>query len=192
MRTTLQTTLLMVTTLLLLYSPRAVAQTAMYDGRPVFAEGVDLGYYIWKDGERWNVRWTTKGVMRRFTGSVVADAGELESLKRIDVESESRVLYPGRVRHVVVGPRGRARVTRGRAPVVVTKDQDKIEKDGDRRIVFNALTNNDIDGFSFTVDGEPAELRFVLHIDGKPVPNLVEVGKSNEKPRSLPLVVRLR
>jgi len=188
----MRTTLLMVTTLLVLYSPRAAAQTSMYDGRPAFAEGVDLGYYIWNDGERWQVRWTTKGLMRRFTGSVVADAGALESLKRIDVESESRVLYPGRARRVVVGPRGRARVVRGRAPVVVTKDQDKIEKDGDRRIVFNALTNDDIDGFSFKVDGAPTELRFMLHIDGKPVPNLVEVGRSNEKPRSLPLVVRLK
>jgi hypothetical protein len=188
----MRTALLMVTTLFVLYSPRAAAQTALYEGRPAFAEGVDLGYYIWKDGERWNVRWTTKGAMRRFTGSVVADAGELESLKRIDVESESRVLYPGRARRVVVGPRGRARVVGGRAPVVVTKDQDKIEKDGDRRIVFNALTNNDIDGFSFKVDGEPTELRFFLQIDGRPARNLVEVGKNNEKPQGPPVVIKLK
>lgn len=188
----MRTTLLMMTTLLVLYAPRAGAQTAMYEGRPAFFEGVDLGYYIWKDGERWNVRWTTKGVMRRFTGSVAADAGELESLKRIDVESESKVLYPGRTRHVVVGPRGRARVTRGRAPVVVTKDHDKIEKDGDRRIVFNALTNDDIDGFSFKVGGDPAELRFFLQIDGMPARNLIEVGKNNEKPQGPPLVIKLR
>jgi hypothetical protein len=188
----MRTTLLMMTTLLVLYSPRAVAQTAMYEGRPAFAEGVDLGYYIWKDADKWNVRWTTKGAMRRFTGAVEADAGELESLKRIDVESESKVLYPGRARHVVVGPRGRARVTRGRAPVVVTKDQDKIEKDGDRRIVFNALTNADIDGFSFKVDGEPTELRFFLQIDGNPARNLIEVGKDNAKPQGPPVVIRLK
>ena len=188
----MRTPLLLAATLLVVYSHRADAQAAMYDGRPTFSEGVELGYYIWKDGDQWNVRWTTKGVMRRFTGSVVADAGELESLKRIDVESESKVLYPGRPRHVVVGPRGRARVTRGRAPVVVTKEQDKIEKDGDRRIVFNALTNDDIDGFSFKVDGDPSELRFFLQVDGKPARNLIEVGKNNEKPAGPPIVVQLR
>jgi hypothetical protein len=188
----MRTPLLLAATLLVVYSYRADAQTSMYDGRPTFSEGVDLGYYIWKDGDQWNVRWTTRGTMRRFTGSVVADAGELESLKRIDVESESKVLYPGRARHVVVGPRGRARVTRGRAPVVVTKEQDKIEKDGDRRIVFNALTNDDIDGFSFKVDGDPSELRFFLQVDGKPARNLIEVGKNNEKPVGPPLVVQLK
>jgi hypothetical protein len=76
--------------------------------------------------------------------------------------------------------------------VVVTKDQDKIEKDRDRRIVFNALTNNDIDGFSFKLDGDPAELRFFLQIDGKPARNLVEVGKNNAKPQGPPLVVKLK
>lgn len=186
------TLLTLAATSALLWSGSAVAQPAMYDGRPTFSEGVDLGYYIWRDGERWHVRWTTKGVMRRFTGSVVADEGDLKSLKRIDVESESRVLYPGRARHVVVGPRGRARVVRGRAPVVVTKDQDKIEKEGDNRIIFNAVTNNDIDGFDFSVEEKTSELRFALQIDGKPTPNLVEVGKNNEKPRDLPLVVHLK
>ena len=188
----MRTTLLVVTAPILFWSTRAVAQAAMYDGRPAFAEGTDLGYYVWKDGNRWHVRWTTKGVMRRFTGSVVADAGDLKSLKRIDVESESKVLYPGRVRRVAVGPRGRVHVRPGRGPVVVTKEQDKIEKDGDNRIVFNAQTNNDIDGFDFTVEPKTSELRFVLHIDGKPAPNLVEVGKNNEKPHDAPLIVQLK
>jgi hypothetical protein len=188
----MRASLLIAATSLLLSSTRGVAQPAMYDGRPAFSEGADLGFYVWRDGERWHVRWTTKGVTRRFTGSVVADAGELKSLKRIDVESESRVLYPGRPRHVVVGPRGRARVTRGRAPVVVRRDQDKIEKDGDDRIVFNALTNDDIDGFDFTVDRETAELRFVLDVDGRPAPNIIEVGRNNEHPRRLPLLVQLK
>ena len=47
------------------------AQVKMYEGEPTFAEGVELGYYVWKDGE-------------------------LKSLKRIDIESETKVLYPGR------------------------------------------------------------------------------------------------
>jgi hypothetical protein len=187
----MRTTLLMLLSLILV-SPRAGAQTETYDGQPAFAEGVDLGYYIWRDGETWRVRWTTKGVMRRFVGSVVAEGGELKLLKRIDVESESKVLYPGRARHVVVGPRGRAHVRGGRAPVVVSRDQDKIEMDGDNRIVFNARTNDDIDGFNFKVNDKVSALRFVLTIDGRPTPNLVEVGRNNHKPGSLPLFVRLK
>lgn len=184
--------LLVAATSLLTAPGKAMGQADMYDGRPAFSEGTSLGYYLWRDGERWHVRWTTKGFRRHFTGSVVADKGELKSLKRIDVESETRVLYPGRAPRVWVGPRGRTHVAGGRAPVVVTRDQDKIDKDGDNRIVFNAQTNNDIDGFDFTADGETTELRFVLDIDGRPTPNLVEVGRNNERPHALPLVVRLK
>jgi hypothetical protein len=177
---------------LLLLPQTGRAQPTTYDGRPTFAEGTDLGYYIWRDGEHWHVRWTTRGAQRRFTGSVTATNGELKSLKRIDVESETRVLYPGRPAHVVVGPRGRARVRGGRAPVVVTREQDKIDKDGDRAIVWDARTTSDIDGFDFKVNDDVDELRFALHVNGNPVPNLVEVGQNNTKPGRLPLIVRLR
>jgi len=176
----------------LLVSSVAAAQGEMYDGRPAFAEGVDLGYYVWRDGDDWHLRWTTKGTMRNFAGSVTAEGGKLKSLKRIDVESESKVLYPGRPRRVVVGPRGRAHVRGGRAPVVVTREQDKIEKDGDNRIVFASRTDNDIDGFKFEVDDTVQTLRFVLNIDGRPTPHLVEVGQHNQKPGALPLVVHLK
>lgn len=70
----------------------------------------------------------------------------------IDLDEERKVLYPGRAPHVWVGPRGRAHVGGGRAPVVVERKQDRIEKDGDHRIVFAAITSNDIDGFNFKVD----------------------------------------
>jgi hypothetical protein len=165
---------------------------AEFDGRPVFSEGVNLGYYIWRDGNAWHMRWTTKGQLRHFAGAVTADGGELKSLKRVDVESERRVLYPGRGPHVVVGPRGHAHMAPGRAPVVVSRDQDKIEKDGDNRIVFSAKTNDDIDGFDFKVDERVTALRFVLQIDGAPRPNLVELGQNNQKAGGLPLVVRLK
>lgn len=188
----MRNTLLIAVTSVIINASVGLAQPTMYEGRPAFAEGTELGYYIWKDGQRWHVRWTTMGASRRFTGSVAADAGELHSLKRVDVESESRVLYPGRARHVVIGPRGRARVTPGRAPVVVTKDQDKIEKDGDGRIVFNALTTGDIDGFDFTTDDKTSELRFTMQVNGQPMPNIIEVGRNNERPHRLPLVVRLK
>ncbi|MEK6325461.1 MAG: hypothetical protein AABN33_27790 [Acidobacteriota bacterium] len=176
---------------LLAFSPCVLAQADMFEGRPVFAEGGDLGYYIWKEGEKWKVRWTTRGPMRRFTGSVVAEGGELHDLKRIDLEEERRVLYPGRAPRVWVGPRGRTHVGGGRAPVVVERKQDIIKKDGDKTIVFAAKTKDDLDGFDFKPDKKVTALRFVLEIEGKQMPQRVEIGKNNQKAPALPLVVRI-
>ena len=177
---------------LLLVPVQAKSQAEMYDGKPAFAEGTDLAYYIWRDGNSWHVRWTTRGAARRFTGSVNSDGGKLKSLKRIDVEKETQVLYPGRPAHVWVGPRGRAHVGGGRAPVTVTREQDHMEMDGDNTILFNALTTADIDGFDFKVEEKVESLRFTLNINGAPRPQLVEIGKDNQKPGSLPLRVSLR
>lgn len=184
-------TILLLLVSMLGLSPSLMAQADRLDGKPAFDEGAELGYYIWKDGDTWHVRWTTKGQMRRFSGSVFAEGGELKSLKRIDVESERRVLYPGRPPRVVYGPRGRAHVRRGRGPVVAERTQDKIEKDGDRRIVFLARTDDDIDGFNFKVDDNVRALRFVLEIDGRQSPQWIEMGRNNRRPQSVPLLVRL-
>jgi hypothetical protein len=162
-----------------------------FDGRPVFAEDTELGYYVWRDHDAWHLRWTTKGQLRRFQGSVTAEGGKLKSLKRIDVESERKVLYPGRAPRVWVGPKGRTHVGPGRAPVVVSRDQDKIEKDGDQAIVFFTRTD-DIDGFDFKVDDKVEVLRFALDIEGRRFPNLVELGRENVKAGRLPLIVRLK
>lgn len=178
--------------LVLLFSVSAVqAQAEKFDGKPVFAEGKDLGYFIWREGDKWFVRWTTTGKLRHFTGAITAEDGELKSLKRIDVESERKVLYPGRVPQVAVGPRGRVYRRGGRAPVIASREQDKIEKDGDNRIVFNARTNDDIDGFDFKIDKKVTSLRFVLEIDGQFRPQFVEVGKSNQHPPTVPFVLKL-
>ena len=34
---------------LLLILPSPAAQNAIYDGKPTFAEGTELGYYLWRD-----------------------------------------------------------------------------------------------------------------------------------------------
>ena len=177
--------------LLLTLSPSTMAQADKFDGRPAFAEGIDLAYYIWREGDKWLVRWTTTGPNRKFTGSVVAEGGELHDLKRIDLDEERKVLYPGRAPNVWVGPRGRTHVGGGRAPVVVERKQDRIEKDGDHRIVFAAITSNDIDGFNFKVDRKVTTLRFVLEINGRQMPQRVEIGKNNQQAPTLPLVVRI-
>ncbi|MBI2833954.1 MAG: hypothetical protein HYX76_05955 [Acidobacteria bacterium] len=169
------------------------ADDAIFDGRPSFREGHDLGYYVWKEGRTWHVRWTTFGAMRRFTGHVVSEGGRLESLKRIDVEEERKVICPGRAPRVVRGPRGRVRgVSPGRAPVVAERTQDRIEKEGDRRIQFTAQTDDDIDGFDFTVGDQVHELRFTLEIDGKSRPADVDVGRGNQHPATNPFLVTIR
>lgn len=176
---------------LLAVSPSVLAQADKFDGRPAFAEGIDLSYYIWREGDKWLVRWTTKGPNRKFTGSVVAEGGELHDLKRIDLDEERKVLYPGRAPNVWVGPRGRTHVGGGRGPVVVERKQDRVEKDGDHRIVFAAITSNDIDGFNFKVDKKVTTLRFILEINGRQMAQHVEFGKENQKASALPLVVRI-
>jgi len=176
---------------LLAVSPSVLAQADKFDGRPAFAEGIDLSYYIWREGDKWLVRWTTKGPNRKFTGSVVAEGGELHDLKRIDLDEERKVLYPRRAPQVAVGPRGRVYRRGGQAPVVVERKQDRVEKDGDHRIVFAAITSNDIDGFNFKVDKKVTTLRFILEINGRQMAQHVEFGKDNQKPSALPLVVRI-
>ena len=68
--------------------------------------------------------------------------------------------------------------------------QDHIEKQGDNTIVFAALTGNDIDGFNFKPDKKVTSLRFVLEINGRRVPQRVEIGRANQKARALPLGVK--
>ncbi len=169
---------------------RAQAPVAAFEGRPFFSEGADLGYYLWKDGDTWKLRWTTRGALRHFAGSVTAEGGKLKSLKRIDVEKERKALFPGRVPHPVAGARGNVRTKGGRPPVVV--DRDKIDRDGDNRIVFSTRTNDDIDGFDFKTDKQVTDLRFLLEIDGKEYPRLVEFGRGNQKASNIPLAVRVQ
>lgn len=184
-------TVLLLLVSMLALSPSVFAQAEIFEGKPTFAEGVELGYYLWKEGDTWHIRWTTRGQKRQFSGSVVAEGGELKSLKRIDVETERRVLYPGRAPRVVYGPRGKAHVRGGKAPVVVSREEDKIEKDGDNKILFFTRTDDDIDGFDFKVDKNVKTLRFMLEIAGQSHPQNVEIGKNNVKATNLPLVVRL-
>ena len=165
---------------------------ARFDGRPAFTEGSDRGYFVWRDGDTWHVRWTTQGAQRRFTGSVTAEGGELKSLKRIDVEEERRVLAPGRPGHMWRGPHGRWHMTPGSGPVVAERKQDKIEKDGDQRIFWISRTNADIDGFDFKVGRNVTRLRFALQVDGESRPGQVETGGGNASPEHNPFGVDLR
>lgn len=170
----------------------AQQDAARFDGRPIFREGFDRGYYVWHEGNEWHVRWTTQGKMLNFTGQVVADGGALSDLDRVDLERESKVVRTGSRRVVVRGPRGRLRTETRPTTAVVTKEQDRVEKDGDRTIRFRARTDADVDGFDFEVDKNVAALRFVLEIDGQTRAVDVEVGRGNLKAGGNPFTVNLK
>lgn len=166
---------------------------ARYQGKPKFSEGKALGYYVWQDGDTWKVRWTTFGAQHLFTGTVLVEGGELRDFKRVDVDTERRVIAPGRPRRVVRGPRGRAvGVAPGRGPVVASRDEDRIEQETEHVIRFAARTDDDIDGFDFKTTATADVIRLELRIDNRRQPGEIEVGRDNFKPENDPLVVRLR
>lgn len=176
-------------------SPLLLADVAAptFDGRPTFSEGNALGYFIWKDNDTWRVRWTTFGADHRFSGRVTVEGGDIRSFKRVDADTERRVVAPGRPARIVRGPRGRVRrVTPGQSAVVVSREEDLIERETERLIRFVTRTDDDLDGFDFTVTTSAQSLRFVLLIDERARPDEVEVGRNNLKPGEDPLVVRLR
>lgn len=181
----------MVVAMMAVAAPLTAADAARFDGRPEFTSGGDRGYFVWREGEKWHVRWTTQGAQRRFTGTVTAEGGKLKSLKRIDVEEERRLIAPGRPGHVWRGPRGRLHARPGRAAVVAEREQDRIEKDGDQEIHWVSRTDADIDGFDFKVDSHVTRLRFVLQMDGESRPGLVEFGRTNARPERNPFGVDL-
>ena len=180
---------------LLFAAPPLLADTALarFDGRPTFSEGKALGYYVWRDGDTWKLRWTTFGAEHRFSGRITVDGGTITSMKRIDVDTERTVIAPGRRGYVVRGPRGRVRGRVGGSPAVVaSRDEDLIEQETERLIRFVTRTDDDIDGVDFKVTDTTERLRFVLEIDGVPRPAEIEVGKANFKPNEDPVDVRLR
>lgn len=169
----------------------AAEPAAAFDGRPDFTAGEDRGYWIWRDGDRWSVRWTTMGGTRFFAGSIESENGDLKHLDRVDVERESRLIRGGRAPRARVGPRGRVHVRPGRAPVVATREEDKIAKDGDRRIVWTSRTQADVDGFDFEVGRKVTRLRFELRVGGRAWPGNTSTGGAGAAPAANPFEVEL-
>jgi hypothetical protein len=129
---------------------------ARVEGEPKFSDGKALGYFVWKDGETWKLRWMTFGAEHRFSGRIVVEGGEIRSMKRIDVDTERKVIAPGRAPRVVRGPRGRV-IGRagGRAPVVASREEDRIEQETEQVIRFSTATDDDVDGVNFELQGNP-------------------------------------
>ena len=169
------------------------APAARFDGKPQFKEGKALGYFIWREGDTWKVRWTTFGAQKHFTGHVDVEGGALTSFKRIDVDEERRVIRPGRAPRVVRGPRGNVRrVQPGRGAVVAERDEDHINQENEHEIRFSARTDDDIDGFDFKVGPRTNRIRFRLEIDDKMKPDDIEIGARNFHPEDDPLFAVLQ
>lgn len=174
-------------------SVAAQTPATQFDGRPTFKEGKALGYFIWREGDTWKLRWMTFGAEHKFLGKVVVEGGDLVSFKRIDVDEEIKVVRPGSRTRVVRGPAGRVRGVRpGRAPVVNEKELDKIEQEDEGSLRWLTQTNDDLDGVDFKVSATATAIRFMLQIDGEPKPAEVEIGKENFKPNTLPLRALLK
>jgi hypothetical protein len=171
------------------------AQTpaAVFDGKPEFKEGKALGYFIWRDGDTWKLRWMTFGAAHKFAGRVVVEGGEIESFKRIDPDKERQLIRPGKPGAVVRGPRGRAVGVRpGRAPVVAEKNEDRIEQESETIVRWLTNTNDDLDGVDIKVTRSTRLLRFNLLIDGEARPQEVEIGRNNVKASESPVRALLR
>ena len=195
MRSTVRLPLTLAAAVALAVPSLAVAQMtdSVFAGQPTFKEGKALGYFIWLDKDTWKLRWTTFGAAHKFSGRVVVVGGDVKSFKRIDVDVERRVIRPGAPTRVVRGPRGRVRTVRpGRAPVVATRTQDKIEQEDEHTVQWLTNTDDDIDGVDIKVAPGATGLRFNLLIDGKARPEELEVGKGNFKPGVNPVLVRLK
>lgn len=173
--------------------PLLAIDKSAFDGKPAFKEGDSFGYYLWKDGDTWKIRWTTFGANRVFSGAVNVEGGEVDDLKRIDVDTERTVIRPGRPGRVVRGPRGRVvGVQPGRAPVVAERTADHITREDANTIRFHTRTDDDIDGFDFKTKGGPERIRFVLEIDGTSRAVTVSIGRNNVHPAENPFVVPLK
>ncbi len=172
--------LLIVLFALLLPVSHAASQAGMYEGRPKFPQDATLRYYVWQTANTWHVRWTAAHDTR-FTGSVAAENGNLTSFRRVDAHRESPVMYPGR----------RLRLEVGESSPAPREEQGRIAKDGADKIVFSGVMKG-VNGFDFRADTDVTALRFVLEIGGRTLPMMVEIGRNNEKPTELPLVVQLK
>jgi len=179
----------MLLALLCLCGSLAHAQsTDDFDGRPAFSGKELPAYYIWRDGNRWHVRWSSLTRVRYFTGSILADSSSLSDLRKVDPYREYTVMYPQREKLLTV--------TLGdRHPAGLANDESfsrNIRMKGKQMIVFSSNINDGVDGFDFTTTEGVHTLTFDLMIEGKPALGIVYVGSEGTAPNSLPLVVAVK
>lgn len=161
-----------------------------YSGKPDFDPGDDQGYYIWKDGKEWKVRWTTYGGSHNFSGTIEVFGATVQDLDRVKLDEKTKVVGTTRQTRVVRDARGRRHVVSGRKPVVASRPEDRVWREDARTIKWTSANDGDVDGFDFKAQ-DAEKIRFVLRMDGQTRRSDVTLGRSNDKPSSNPFTIDL-
>ena len=164
----------------------------MYDGRPTIDRSHPTGYYLWRGGDQWHLRWVAIDHGRVFKGSVTAEGGGFGSMRQIDPSAEGRS-YLSWVTHmtVTVGRANGSRISQA-GPPPQSNDRTSIQRNGVAQIIFDSRINDNISGFDFSADDSVAVLRFDLQVDGKARLEMLRIGRDNQAATEFPLVVNLK
>jgi hypothetical protein len=126
-------------------------------GRPKgFHAGETVRYAIWHDENGWHVRTTTAKREHVFKGHIRVEDGIFERIHSHDLEKEGKLRDWWKV-----GP--------------------------ERHVVrFDFKTDRGVDGIDFRVSRSARRIHFELHIDGRPEPGRVFVGRFDQHPGRIP------
>jgi hypothetical protein len=139
--------------------PEAEAGGAALDprGKPKgFHAGDTVRYAIWHNENGWHLRTTTAKREHVFRGHVLVEGGIFERIYSHDLEKEGKLRDWWRV-----GPER-------------------------HRVTFDFKTERGLDGIDFRVSRSAKRIQFELHIDGRPEPNRVFVGRFDQHPAAIP------
>jgi hypothetical protein len=126
-------------------------------GRPKgFHAGDTVRYAIWHDDNGWHVRTTTAKREHVFRGHVRVEDGVFERIYSHDLEKEGKL-----------------------------RDWWKVGPER-HRVTFDFKTDRGVDGIDFRISRSARRLHFDLHIDGRPEPGRVFVGRFNQNPGKIP------
>ena len=118
--------------------------------------GDTVRYAIWHNENGWHLRTTTAKREHVFRGHIRVEGGIFERIYSHDLENEGKLRDWWRV-----GPER-------------------------RRVTFDFKTDRGLDGIDFRVSKSARRIHFELHIDGRPEPNRVLVGRFDQHPISIP------
>lgn len=56
------------------------------EGKPDYSVGVDRGFYLWREGDQWQLRWTGNGTDQNFGGEILSEEG-ITSIAPVQLEA---------------------------------------------------------------------------------------------------------
>jgi hypothetical protein len=126
-------------------------------GKPKgFHTGATVRYAIWHNDNGWHLRTTTAKREHVFRGHIRVEGGTFERIYSHDLEKEGKLRDWWRV-----GPER-------------------------HRVTFDFKTDRGLDGIDFRVSKSARRIHFELHIDGRPEPSHVFVGRFDQHPVAMP------